>query len=153
MNDIKSINFFTDDKIYKRKNINILNLILLMIILSIFTVDAVKIYKLKSLEVNINERKQGLEDVNVTNTSGFYIEKIYNTIELVQDNRIENIEIENGILKIEGRVIDSLQIKSIVESIEGLDNITTKPNINAISREGDLYKFEITTHIGAENEG
>ena len=155
MDSIKSINFFNEKEKHK-KEVNILNLTILGTILIILLLDAVKIYKLNDLEIYVDESKKAidsLDNVNITNANGLHIKKVNDIIQLIQNDNIENIEIDNKFLKIKGNVNNSQDIKYYVKLIQNIDDLKIEPNIDSISREGELYKFEITARIGVNNEG
>lgn len=154
MDNIKSINFFNEKEKFK-KDINILNLTVLVTILIMLLLDAIKIYKLNDLELYVNEGKKAvdsLDNVNITNSNGLHIKKVNNIIQLIQNNNIENIEIDNNILKVKGKVNNSQEIKHYIKLLQNIEDLKMEPNINSINREDELYKFEITTHIGVSNE-
>ena len=154
MNNIKSINFFNEKEKFK-KDINILNLTVLGTILIMLLLDAIKIYKLNDLELYVNEGKKvvdSLDNVNITNSNGLHIKKVNNIIQLIQNNNIENIEIDNNILKVNGKVNNSQEIKHYIKLLQNIEDLKMEPNINSINREDELYKFEITTRIGVNNE-
>lgn len=154
MDNIKSINFFNEKEKFK-KDINILNLTVLGTILIMLLLDAIKIYKLNDLELYVNEGKKAidsLDNVNITNSNGLHIKKVNNIIQLIQNNNIENIEIDNNILKVKGKVNNSQEIKHYIKLLQNIEDLKMEPNINSINREDELYKFEITTHIGVNNE-
>ncbi|SCJ27254.1 Uncharacterised protein [uncultured Clostridium sp.] len=155
MDNIKSINFFNEKEKYK-KDVNILNLIVLGTILIMLLLDAIKVYELNDLEIYVNEGKKAidnLDDVNTTNVNGLHIKKVNNIIQLIQNDNIENIEIDNNILKLKGKVSSSREIKYYVKLLQNIKDLKIEPNINSINREGELYKFEITARIGVKNEG
>ena len=154
MDNIKSINFFNEKEKFK-KDINILNLTVLGTILIMLLLDAIKIYKLNDLELYVNEGKKAvdsLDNVNITNSNGLHIKKVNNIIQLIQNNNIENIEIDDNILKVKGKVNNSQEIKHYIKLLQNIEDLKMEPNINSINREDELYKFEITTHIGVNNE-
>lgn len=154
MDNIKSINFFNEKEKFK-KDINILNLTVLVTILIMLLLDAIKIYKLNDLELYVNEGKKAvdsLDNVNITNSNGLHIKKVNNIIQVIQNNNIENIEIDNNILKVKGKVNNSQEIKHYIKLLQNIEDLKMEPNINSINREDELYKFEITTHIGVSNE-
>ncbi|GAA0864448.1 hypothetical protein [Paraclostridium tenue] len=154
MDNIKSINLFNEKEKFK-KDINILNLTVLVTILIMLLLDAIKIYKLNDLELYVNEGKKAvdsLDNVNITNSNGLHIKKVNNIIQLIQNNNIENIEIGNNILKVKGKVNNSQEIKHYIKLLQNIEDLKMEPNINSINREDELYKFEITTHIGVNNE-
>ena len=154
MDNIKSINFFNEKEKFK-KDINILNLTVLGTILIMLLLDTIKIYKLNDLELYVNEGKKAvdsLDNVNITNSNGLHIKKVNNIIQLIQNNNIENIEIDNNILKVKGKVNNSQEIKHYIKLLQNIEDLKIEPNINSINREDELYKFEITTHIGVNNE-
>ena len=155
MDNIKSINFFNEKEKYK-KDVNILILIVLGTILIMLLLDAIKVYELNDLEIYVNESKKAidnLDDVNTTNVNGLHIKKVNNIIQLIQNDNIENIEIDNNILKLKGKVSSSQEIKYYVKLLQNIKDLKIEPNINSINREGELYKFEITARIGVKNEG
>lgn len=154
MDNIKSINFFNEKEKFK-KDINILNLTVLGTILIMLLLDAIKIYKLNDLELYVNEGKKAvdsLDNINITNSNGLHIKKVNNIIQLIQNNNIENIEIDNNILKVKGKVNNSQEIKHYIKLLQNIEDLKMEPNINSINREDELYKFEITTNIGVNNE-
>ncbi|MBC6004199.1 MAG: PilN domain-containing protein [Paeniclostridium sordellii] len=155
MDNIKSINFFNEKEKYK-KDVNILNLIVLGTILIMLLLDAIKVYELNDLEIYVNESKKAIDNldgVNTTNVNGLHIKKVNNIIQLIQNDNIENIEIDNNILKLKGKVSSSQEIKYYVKLLQNIKDLKIEPNINSINREGELYKFEITARIGVKNEG
>ena len=155
MDNIKSINFFNEKEKYK-KDVHILNLIVLGTILIMLLLDAIKVYELNDLEIYVNESKKAidnLDDVNTTNVNRLHIKKVNNIIQLIQNDNIENIEIDNNILKLKGKVSSSQEIKYYVKLLHNIKDLKIEPNINSINREGELYKFEITARIGVKNEG
>ena len=65
MDNIKSINFFNEKEKYK-KDVNILNLIVLGTILIMLLLDAIKVYKLNDLEIYVNESKKAIDNLDVS---------------------------------------------------------------------------------------
>ncbi|MEG1132352.1 MAG: hypothetical protein RSD77_08530 [Romboutsia sp.] len=152
MEDVKIINFF--DEKDKKQNINKMRLIVLSTILIVLMSDAIKLYEIKDLENEVNQRKQILENNSndiVVNADGIHIKTIYKLIEIIQDNNIKNVEIDNQILRVKGQVQDSGQIKQYLGLIQNIDSMK-EPNISSINRVNDIYEFEINAGVGVKSE-
>lgn len=152
MEDVKIINFF--DEKDKKQNINKMRLIVLSTILIVLMADAIKLYEIKDLENEVNQRKQILENNSndiVVSADGIHIKTIYKLIEIIQDNNIKNIEIDNKILRVKGQVQDSGQIKQYLGLLQNIDSMK-EPNISSINRVNDIYEFEINADVGAKSE-
>ncbi|MGL5642220.1 MAG: hypothetical protein ACRDDM_08125, partial [Paraclostridium sp.] len=129
-------------------------LILLSTILIVLMADATKLYEIKGLENEVNQRKQILENNSndiVVNADGIHIKAIYRLIEIIQDNNIKNVEIDNQILRVKGQVQDSGQIKQYLGLVQNIDSMK-EPNISSINRVNDIYEFEINAGVGAKSE-
>ncbi|CEN91861.1 Fimbrial assembly protein (PilN) [[Clostridium] sordellii] len=152
MDYIKILNFF-DEKDDKRK-LTIFQLTSIIIIFTVIIVNFNLWMKVNKQENEINERKDKLntaQEISYIGNNNLKIKESYRIMDLIKHVNILTLEIDDGKLKIKGQAQDSNQIKYFTNEMKQIKNLKNC-NIESINQEGDIYKFDMSSTIGGNDE-
>ena len=110
--------------------------------------------KVNKQENEINERKDKLntaQEISYIGNNNLKIKESYRIMDLIKHVNILTLEIDDGKLKIKGQAQDSNQIKYFTNQMKQIKNLKNC-NIESINQEGDIYKFDMSSTIGGNDE-